>query len=165
MIDKTEVIAENKFVGKFKNGTEFYVDVNLRYKTCSKSYDIQHNPVDEQFVLSITGNMRGGHGQIADYLYDEDTKKVNIVQFGEGFDEKIVKRLYDIWKRWHLNDLNPHCIHQDKTVHWTKCEPCTVTGYKCGESWLYEPLPEEIVNQLYRFRDVWNIIDKVNKAI
>jgi hypothetical protein len=109
--------------------------------------------------------MKGGHGQIADYLYDKDTQKVQIVQFGEGFDEKIVKRLYDIWKRWHLNDLNSHCIHQDKTVHWTKCEPCTVTGYKCGESWLYEPLPEEIVSQLYRFRDVWNIIDKVNKAI
>lgn len=87
-------------------------------------------------------------------------------------DNSKVQRLVEIWDRWHLNDINAGCEHQRKlgwgreqVVHdgykqWTGhlyesqhpkgvlCKPCPECGYKYGTQWLYEKLPQEIIDEL-----------------
>ena len=50
------------------------------------------------------GNCHGSCGQ----CYDEILTGIP----NQGWTKKDVEKLIDIWKRWHLNDMNPACQHQ-----------------------------------------------------
>jgi hypothetical protein len=43
--------------------------------------------------------------------------------------------------RYHLNDMKPGCVHQEKNAGLDS-PPCPETGYKWGHAWLVEPLPD-----------------------
>lgn len=84
-----------------------------------------------------------------------------------------VKRIVEIWERWHLNDMNAGCEHQ-RALGWGKdtvvlkdgstkgtgwlnesehpqgvlCKPCPECGYKYGTKWMYEAIPQEIIDEL-----------------
>lgn len=60
--------------------------------------------------------------------------------------------------RWHGNDFQAGCAHQDvvyeddprypgrPSLDLTK--PCPVNGYRYGSAWLVEPLPEQVIRDL-----------------
>ena len=80
------------------------------------------------------------------------------------------ERIREVWKRWHLNDLNPGCEHQralmpiiirergddffnisnyDAIIDlpvFGYCPFCD--GYIYGSAWLHEELPAEIVEEV-----------------
>jgi hypothetical protein len=58
-------------------------------------------------------------------------------------------RVADLWKRWHLNSLRANCSHMPDQ-RYTQGMACPETGYKSGTSWLYEPLPAEVADELRR---------------
>ncbi len=39
-------------------------------------------------------------------------KKPAIVTFAPGWDQATLDRFFDLWKRWHLNDMRAGCEHQ-----------------------------------------------------
>lgn len=59
-----------------------------------------------------SGNCKGSSGQI-----DLDTQKFD--SFAKGWDVKSVKKLKNIWHRWHLNDMKSGCEHQ-RSEEWDK---------------------------------------------
>jgi hypothetical protein len=109
-------------------------------------------------ALSITGvegplssgNALGGCGQI-------DMHNPGIVRLAPGWDNSTLAKFWDVWHRWHLNDMRSGCEHQ-RAMGWTyeehhnratfKGENCPICGYSIGSSWLYEPLPEDVVDFL-----------------
>lgn len=52
------------------------------------------------------GNCAGSCGQCLDTLKDSK------LTLGGGWTGKDVARLYDVWDRWHLNDMRAECEHQ-----------------------------------------------------
>lgn len=110
---------------------------------------------------SNSGNCKGGCGQI---------RLDNITKPAPGID---IKKLQEIWDRWHLNDMRAGCEHQRKnwntseeirfpngqvkTAGWVKetehpkgllSKPCEECGYKYGSAWLFEEVPQEVINYL-----------------
>ncbi len=56
-----------------------------------------------------SGECRGGCGQIGgDYL----TGKSKITHPAPGWDEAKLKKFFEVWEEWHLNDMTPNCEHQ-----------------------------------------------------
>lgn len=65
---------------------------------------------------------------------------------------KKVKRIYNVWKDWHLNDLHAGCIHQREFEKepYEKHEGhhCDICDYTYGTKWIYEPIPENILKEI-----------------
>ena len=65
---------------------------------------------------------------------------------------KKVKRIYNVWKDWHLNDLHAGCIHQrefEKEPYENhQGHHCDICDYTYGTKWIYEPIPEKILNEI-----------------
>jgi len=69
--------------------------------------------VDDKGTLSISGvegplalgNCRGSCGQI---------RGVEIKSFSKGWNQEMLRKFYEIWKEWHLNDMQAACEHQQK---------------------------------------------------
>lgn len=64
-----------------------------------------------------------------------------------------IKKILDIWDRWHLNDMRAECEHQ-RELGWTWDNghaetPCPVCGYRLGSAWLKEPVPQSIIDELF----------------
>lgn len=69
------------------------------------------------------GNAKGGCGQI-DMEFDHENKadndtrysepiKASSLRFSAGWSRKSWYKFLDIWKHWHLNDMNSACEHQE----------------------------------------------------
>ena len=69
------------------------------------------------------GNAEGGCGQI-DMEFDHENKsdndtrysepiKASSLRFSDGWSIKNWYKFLDIWKHWHLNDMNSACEHQE----------------------------------------------------
>lgn len=146
-------------------------DVHLRNATVGES-------------LRITGQVGTSHsilesGQIAATI----RRHLRNAEFDNLLvSREELERLLDVWKRWHLNDMRAGCAHQNRLLPWA-CEllgigysydnlmkipdfqRCPRCGYNYGSAWLYEPLPEEVVNFLEQFGNrPWNKKEKNAEA-
>lgn len=92
----------------------------------------------------------------------------NLLGWGQIHDEVkeiIPTRLYEIWKRWHLNDMRAGTFVQEEILRQAKasgvefdnfyidaCEylqrfdALVDDGYKYGTAWLKEELPQEVID-------------------
>lgn len=92
----------------------------------------------------------------------------NLLGFGQIHDEVqeiIPARLYEIWKRWHLNDMRAGTFVQEEILRQAKAsgiefndfytDACDYLqrfdalvdeGYKYGTAWLKEELPQEVID-------------------
>lgn len=68
------------------------------------------------------GDCWGGAGQCMDAL--KDTSLV----LTDGWTKEGVEQLYDVWERWHLNDMRPECEHQ-RAAGWCEKAQQKVTLY------------------------------------
>ena len=70
---------------------------------------------------------------------------------------KKVRRLVEIWQRWHLNDMRAGCAHQ-RAAGWSSedCgKPCSWCGYRYGTAWLREEIPADVVAEIMTWGDPW----------
>ena len=93
----------------------------------------------------------------------------NMLGFGQIHNqvrEIIPARLYEIWKRWHLNDMRAGTFVQEEILRQAKAsgvqlndydEACNYLqrfdayvdeGYKYGTRWLKEELPQEVIDYI-----------------
>ena len=114
-----------------------------------------------------TGNALGGCGQIDmefghknpehnDSRYDNPTKPSEI-RFAEGWDAEKWLEFLEIWKLYHLNDMNAGCGHQ-RALGWKDydkhpSEPCPTCGYKYSTAWLTVLVPEKALDFLASLPD------------
>lgn len=127
--------------------------------------------------LSITGvvgpqsngNCKGSCGQI---VMSRDWIEPNILAVAPGWDAEKISHFFDVWDRWHLNDMRAGSPAQrewlkanpieDRVNHYTKaCEALAAAGlnpdpgylhkdapYKYGHAWLTEEVPQDVVEYL-----------------
>jgi len=122
-----------------------------RYRHTKETVD--HKQVNEYIVLSISGSSKNYCGQIIDMLTPE-----NIPWLARKMTWEKLNRIKEIWRRWHLNDLRPNCIHQSVIPtdipydEWIRrvaieTEKCPLK-YSYGSKWLLEPLPEDVISEI-----------------
>lgn len=148
---------------------------NQAYGVYIKMEYKQKNNDPKKLCLSISGvigpksngDCAGACGQMIDSVLDYD-----FINWKTGFNLETYQKFISIWKRWHLNDLNPGCEHQraenwgnkkviidgeEKITNWLTQEehpegvlskPCPVCGYKYGSAWLFEEVPAEVIDWL-----------------
>jgi len=158
-------IIKNEYVGRTIAGDKVYLSIELR-DIVSRAYSIEHKELLGYKELSISGLMvrKGGSitrdgdiyaaGQIVDTLR-------RVIEPAAGLSRSDIRRIVEIWDRWHLNSMRAKCAHQDNNIVWDKCDPCPITGYSAGSAWLVEEFPPSIVSELLTITDKL----KVNKAI
>ena len=94
-------------------------------------------------ILSISGTSKYFSGQIVDSIKGLESKNYQL------------KEICDIWRNWHLNDMQPNCIHQTSfncneyfekraKIETKKCPK----NYHYGSKWLIKELPKEIENKI-----------------
>ena len=89
--------------------------------------------------LSMSGSCNGSAGQCRDSIKPKNDEQ---------------KQLIDIWKQWHLNDMNAGTVKQTEALkdfkgdYTAQCEYLKSVGlydddgYKYGTAWLKRGLPE-----------------------
>ena len=112
-----------------------------------------------------SGNALGGCGQICmEFAHrnpaDDDKRYGKLISpseivFATGWDAKTWLDLLDVWKQWHLNDMQAACEHQQERG-WTyedhhdkktfKGDACPVCGYEIGSAWLKKRVPQSVID-------------------
>ncbi len=96
------------------------------------------------------GNCLGSCGQIDMHLRDEQSK----IKLAKGWTRKMLAQFFDIWKEWHLNDMQAGCVHQrfEQRIMGTEYQSypanfaaiCPECGYHYGTKWLSKEVPESV---------------------
>lgn len=139
-------------------GGTFHLEIELKEKSGKyrdwNSLGFVENPI----TLSICGCSRGGRGQCQNFI---ETKIGNFKQS----DQVIIRQILNIWREYHLNDMNAGTKHQTEILYDFEStssinrytEQCTYLeskgilydrGYKYGTGWLYREIPEDVVEFL-----------------
>lgn len=167
-MSKRVIIDKKICIGKDKqDGSNVYLELNIsevddsqtesfRLDSKGNRYDItkgishetiNHDIVTKYKTLSLSGYSKSYAGQILDDLNSEN------INF--KCDEQIINEIVKIWKEYHLNDLQPNCIHQESfncnhdydnqsKIQTLKCP----NGYQYGSKWLIKDLPQEIIDRI-----------------
>jgi hypothetical protein len=128
----------------------------------SCTLDIEINDKDSFKSLSIRGTYFTGKKLLK--------SEKNLLGWGQIHDEVkeiIPARLYEIWKRWHLNDMRAGTFVQEEILRQAKVsgiefndydDACNYLErfdalvdkcYKYGSKWLKEELPQEVIDYIY----------------
>jgi hypothetical protein len=145
-------ICKDLFLGRNKYGEKYYLSVELRERTNGVS--VNHQVIESYQELSFTGTLIGKYGSIINYRGwvsggQNYERLLEITEPAKGFSRANIRRLYAIWREYHLNDMQSHCEHQDKAIKWDIVEPCPITGYRAGSAWLVQELPDSIISEVY----------------
>lgn len=118
--------------------------------------------------LSITGvvgpmkngNAKGGCGQIIMDFKEYDDRgfmSLSDIDPAPAWNAEMIKRFFDTWDEWHLNDMQSACEHQ-RALGWKyddhhdpktfKGELCPVCGYSIGSAWLLKDVPQDVIDFL-----------------
>ena len=141
---------QKKSIGKNDQGDRFYLTLEIKNNE-REAITIEHKKVFSYQTLSICGEVVEYRKQNASNFGQICERLSEITQPSKGFTLKDVAKIKEIWEKWHLNDLQSHCAHQDKAIKWDQVDPCPLNGYKAGSAWLLSELPQEIVNEIQSF--------------
>jgi len=126
--------------------------------------------------LSLTGQhgsgKRASGGQLIMNFKEYDNRGYcTLADLSSVYSPEKTKKLFDIWKRWHLNDMQ---AGSPKQMEYLRKNPVNVTypvsyydaaskmlalaglnpdenGYKYGHSWMREEVPAEVIAFLESF--------------
>lgn len=150
--------------GNGRKSNRVTLEVELRHKAndVAPYLDVDLRTRKEYTELSIIGNVWNGAGS------DIISGGQNVDEIRRLFPTGAVRRLVDIWDRWHLGGMKSGTREQErfladarvkvtypKSQYEADCEVLekanllTVSGpekanYKYGSAWLVEPLPAEV---------------------
>lgn len=117
-------------------GEDYHCTIEMELRT--------HLGKVEEPVFAARGTLwKKGEGTMGGQCIE---KIYNLVQ------TDLVKRIYNIWKEWHLNDLHAGCIHQrafEKEPYENhRGHHCDICNYTYGHGWIYEPIPKEVLEEI-----------------
>lgn len=146
----------------YQRALRAYIDIRVEKLTRREIYEtVNHEFVSEPLDFAISGHVAyGTHwvagGAMAPEILRSVTRTMN------GISIKDLRRLAKIADLCHLSSMQAGCAHQDDTLpadlpaHLTipwrldNVEPCPITGYRYGSSWLIQPVTEELVDCVRR---------------
>ena len=126
-------------------------------KNCAVEVDVCLEKKEKGVTLSVRGHVwKPRHDDVFEGGQCSDTIKKLF-----PCDVKVT-RIVEVWKRWHLNNLNAGCEHQraagwgaegwgkDKKngIEAVLGKSCPECGYKYGIRWLHEELPPGIEDEV-----------------
>jgi len=124
----------------------------------SCTLEIEIKKKDKLQVLSIVGSYFTGKK-----LLKSEKNMLGFGQIREEVRSIIPTQLYEIWKRWHLNDMRAGTQKQEQLLRDAEVEINTYdeacnylaakdayidNGYKYGSRWLKEELPQEVIDYI-----------------
>ena len=155
--------VKNILIGANDQGEKFFLNFSYEQEN-RETLNIKHEHLNNYTKVSFSGTLVSKYGSA---VYDR-----GIRSFGQNIDELLrithpakgytlanIKEIYSLWNRYHLNDLNSHCEHQDKAIKWDEVTPCPVTGYKAGSNWLVQEITREELDSIF------SKVVKPNKAV
>jgi hypothetical protein len=127
----------------FYSGSDFDCEINISIA--------EHNSFKRLSIFGVIfeGGKETGWGQIR-----EEVKGI------------IPARLYQIWKRWHLNNMRAGTFAQEEILRQAKDKGVDVSsyekacdylhsfdvlvdeGYRYGSAWMKEELPQDVIDYL-----------------
>lgn len=134
-----------------RKNNEAVVEIRLEKKSVWSPYQsISHEQKPEGYeTIKLTFSLT---------IWQPRKKDITAWYSGNGFSEsglfkhnKKFQRLCELAARWHLNAMKPGCEHQitgpcnNPTI---MSQVCPESGYKYGSAWLFEEVPQEIVNEI-----------------
>ena len=144
-------ICTNLFIGRNRAGEKYYLSIELRERVNGVS--VEHKKLENYQELAFTGDLISKYGSLSyergliscgqNYEY-----LLEITEPAKGFNRADIRRLYELWRAYHLNDMQSHCAHQDKAIKWDSVEPCPLTGYRAGSAWLVQELPAGVIGEI-----------------
>lgn len=106
------------------------------------------------------GNCKGSCGQIILHYKEYDKRgytSIAEIDPAPGWTPALIKEFFDVWDRWHLNDMKSACEHQ-RELGWTyethsdpktfRGQLCPTCGYSIGSAWRKETIPQEVLTFL-----------------
>lgn len=148
-------------VGKGQGFKTVEVQIKLATQLCKDWETLEEK---RMYVFTASASCKGRSGQFLNYIQENGEKYIMP-------DEKRVlyNRICDIWREYHLNDLQSGTKKQTKALteelnkvdHYK--EACKYLenvglfedrGYKYGHDWLCKEIPAEIVAEIMTWKDV-----------
>ena len=131
----------------------------LRFFRQGETCEIKIDLTDDR--LSICGLIYSGRK-----LLQDDSNLLRAGQCKKEAKKFIPARLYEVWDRWHLNDMRAGTPAQEKLVkellesspNADYDEQCDFLdrhdllfdgGYKYGSAWLREDLPQDVIDYVH----------------
>lgn len=152
------------FVGRLADGSRVEVEIDVRPLNRAETTTVNHETVylDHRNVeFAASGSIYEPRrrepwhsGQMLDQLLD-------IATLSDGWTVGDLASLHSIWQRWHLNSMNAACSHMDPATMLrlddgrpALTNQCPAgSGYRYGQAWLYEPLPDEVLEEIVRLQE------------
>ena len=155
--------VKNILVGKNVEGEKFFLNFSYEQEN-RETLNIKHERLNNYTKISFSGTLVSKYGSA---VHDRGIRSLGqnmkellrITHPAKGYTLASIKEIYNLWERYHLNDLNSHCEHQDKAVKWDEVAPCHVTGYKAGSNWLVQEITREELDSIF------SKVVKQNKAV
>lgn len=156
IVNKEIEFGKIAYTNEFKKNNLVTLQVRLTKHLESDKLDIYGKELNSYYSIGISASVYNSTktdtviaGQCLDELIKHESLKSN----------DLFVKLYNIWKRWHLNDLNAGLKVQadfikDNLKEYDYTNACNllkdanlyeINGYKYGHGWLIEELPSEVV--------------------
>ncbi len=144
------------------NGASVSVFCRIQYKDGRLSITAVEGPLR-------SGNAVGSCGQILGHY---DIKEIMSMRPAPGWDAEVISRFFQIWERWHLNDMRASSPAQRKKLYevhgYYRHVPYNEAvktldshgllvdhgyyhngkPYRFGSAWLSEPVPNDVIEFL-----------------
>ena len=148
-------------VGRGRGFKTIEVDVRLETQLCKDWETLEEK---KMYVFSASAYAPRHWGQCLDYIHDNAEKYIIPDEMKE-----LYNRIYQIWKEYHLNDLQygtkkqtEHLTDELRRVnHYTEaCEYLESIdlledrGHEYGNGWLCKEIPEEIVAEIMTWQNI-----------
>lgn len=150
------------FVGRTAEGSRIFIEAALERQSLKGEWQTTtHETVTGEFLrLAITGSeLRKGGSPLRDGDWVSFGVGVGVgvvTEPADGWTFKDLRKLDEIRKAWHLNDMNAGCVHQPpesvvyregkygREIDLDNTPACPVTGYRYGSAWLVTVLPADV---------------------
>ena len=145
--------VKNILIGANDQGEKFFLNFSYEQEN-RETLNIKHEHLNNYTKVSFSGTLVSKYGSS---VYDRGIRScgqnmdelLRITHPAKGYTLANIKEIYSLWNRYHLNDLNSHCEHQDKAIKWDEVTPCPVTGYKAGSNWLVQEITREELDSIF----------------
>ena len=161
MLKKTFGLGKIDYSGRGRAVNRVTIEAELK-QTKNLSFTTDIEPIKEYYTFSASANIWRGDNR------DIEAGGQMVDEAASYFpNNEVAQRLKEIWKTYHLNDLNAGTEKQSGYIEeYKKANPewrydytaaCNILeeadllmdrGYKYGSKWLVRPIPETIVEEI-----------------
>ncbi len=161
----------SRYLPKEDHTYRVVVDVELREEQ-REVLTTQHTKVHSYHKLYFVGTVMAHRGKRGGFGYAGGGQCQD--QIARIYARPEVQKLVELWQRWHLNDLRPDCecmqaeqvltseglmtVKEARkcgllTHDLSKDVTCPKTGYRFGQEWLVDIIPDDALELIVKFLD------------